>query len=469
MFDAAEAMEPGAPLIHEEKENNIALTIDVVRGDIDAAFKDSDLVVEDTFESVPQWHSAIETIGSVADYSANGKYTVYMNTQTLFMARMRLATALGVREADVRVIQTAVGGGFGGKSCDDNNAMVAAILARKARRPVKIINTREEEFLAGSRPRVNMKVWVRMGFKKDGRIRAKHMRIIADNGAYSGKAPAITGVAALRHDTCYKYSDVRSEAYLVYTNKIPTGAFRGFGNPSAEFSVEQMMDIAADELGMDPFEMARLNAAEEGYVSPHGNRVISCELQPVHRPHRAHDRLEGEARQPQAQPRPGHGLHRARERQAPLRRLRRQLGHHQDERGRQGLHPERRGRDRPGALDRHVPDRRGGAGRPLLRRGHLRGRHRPHHLLPRQLRQPAHLRGRQRGEERRHRGQGDPARDRRGDARGGPRGPGVAGRLHLRQGRGTALHQRGRRGARAAVPARRRARWWRRAASTPTR
>ena len=278
VFDAAEAMQDGAPLIHEEKENNIALTIDVERGDVDAAFKDSDLVVEETFESVPQWHSAIETIGSVAEYSANGKYTVYMNTQTLFMARMRLATALGVREADVRVIQTAVGGGFGGKSCDDNNAMVAAILARKARRPVKIINTREEEFLAGSRPRVNMKVWVRMGFKSDGRIRAKHMRIIADNGAYSGKAPAITGVAALRHDTCYKYSDVRSEAYLVYTNKIPTGAFRGFGNPSAEFSVEQMMDIAADELGMDPFEMARLNAADEGYVSPHGNRVISCEL-----------------------------------------------------------------------------------------------------------------------------------------------------------------------------------------------
>ena len=278
VFDAEEAMRDGAPLIHQEKENNVALTIDVERGDVDAAFRDSDLVIEDTFESVPQWHSAIETIGSVADYSASGKYTVYMNTQTLFMARMRIASALGVREADVRVIQTAVGGGFGGKSCDDNNAVVNAILARKARRPVKIINTREEEFLAGSRPRVNMKVWVRMGFKSDGRIRAKHMRIIADNGAYSGKAPAITGVAALRHDTCYKYSDVRSEAYLVYTNKIPTGAFRGFGNPSAEFSVEQMMDIAADELGMDPFEMARLNAAEPDYVSPHGNHVISCEL-----------------------------------------------------------------------------------------------------------------------------------------------------------------------------------------------
>jgi len=278
VFDAEEAMQEGAPLIHEDKPRNIAMTIDVERGDVERAFGESDLIVEDTFESVPQWHCAIETIGSVADYAANGKYTIYMNTQTLFSARVRIAAALGVRETDVRIIQTAVGGGFGGKSCDDNNAIVAAILARKARKPVKIINTREEEFLAGPRPRVNMKIWVKMGFKKDGLIRAKHIRVVADNGAYSGKAPAITGVAALRHDTCYRYSDVKTQAYLVYTNKIPTGAFRGFGNPSAEWAVEQTIDKAAHELGIDPLHIARLNAVEPGYVSPHGNRVNSCEL-----------------------------------------------------------------------------------------------------------------------------------------------------------------------------------------------
>jgi CO/xanthine dehydrogenase Mo-binding subunit len=117
-----------------------------------------------------------------------------------------------------------------------------------------------------------------MGFKKDGRIRAKQIRVVADNGAYCGKAPAIMGVAALRHDTCYKYSDVKTQAYLVYTNKIPTGAFRGFGNPSAEWAVEQVIDKGAHELGIDPLEIARMNAAEPGYVSPHGNRVQSCEL-----------------------------------------------------------------------------------------------------------------------------------------------------------------------------------------------
>lgn len=278
VFDAEEAMREGAPIIHEGKERNIAMSFDIERGDVQKAFAESDLIVEDTFESVPQWHCAIETIGSVADYAPSGKYTISMNTQTLFMARYRIAAALGVRETDVRVIQSAVGGGFGGKSCDDNNAIVAAILSRKAGKPVKIINTREEEFLAGSRPRVNMKIWVKMGFKKDGRIRVKQIRVIADNGAYSGKAPAITGVAALRHDTCYRYSDVKTQAYLVYTNKIPTGAFRGFGNPSAEWAVEQTIDRAAHELGIDPLDLARMNAAEPGYVSPHGNRVTSCEL-----------------------------------------------------------------------------------------------------------------------------------------------------------------------------------------------
>ena len=144
VFDAEEAMQEGAPLIHENKSRNIAMTIDVERGDIERAFGESELIVEDTFESAPQWHCAIETIGSVADYAASGKYTIHMNTQTLFNARNRIAAALGVRETDVRIIQATVGGGFGGKSCDDNNAIVAAILARKARKPVKIINTREE-------------------------------------------------------------------------------------------------------------------------------------------------------------------------------------------------------------------------------------------------------------------------------------------------------------------------------------
>ena len=278
VFDPDEAMRPDAPLVHEERNSNVAATIEVERGDAERALAESDVVVEETFQSHPQWHAPIETIGSVAQYTPNGKLTIWMNTQTLFMARGRIAWALGMSEADVRVIQPYVGGGFGGKSCDDNNAMLCGLLAKVSGRPIKLLNSREEEFLAGSRPRVPMKISVKLGFSRDGLVQAKQIRLVADNGAYCGKAPGVFGVSSLRHDTAYRYPNVKVQSYLVYTNKIPTGAFRGFGNPSAEWAVEQAWDIAAEKLGMDPVEVALLNAAEPGYVSPHGNRVNSCEL-----------------------------------------------------------------------------------------------------------------------------------------------------------------------------------------------
>ena len=276
VFEPEQAMLPDAPLIHQD--GNIAAEIHVERGNVEEGFGRSDVVVEETFQSHPQWHAAIETLGSVAQFSPSGKLTLWMNTQTLFMARGRIAWALGLSEGDVRIIQPFVGGGFGGKSCDDNNALVCALLARAAGRPVKLINAREEEFLAGSRPRVPMRISVKMGFSRDGRVQAKQLRVVADNGAYCGKAPGVFGVTSLRHDTAYVYPNVKVDSFLVYTNKIPTGAFRGFGNPSAEWAVEQTWDMAADALGMDPVDLALLNAAEPGYVSPHGNRVISCEL-----------------------------------------------------------------------------------------------------------------------------------------------------------------------------------------------
>lgn len=278
VFDPAAAMLSDAPLIHEDRDSNIAVAINVERGDVDAGFRASDVVVEDTFQSQPQRHAAIETIGSVADFRPNGKLTLWMNTQTPFMARGRIAWALGLTQGDVRIIPPYVGGGFGGKSCDDNNALVCAVLSRLARRPVKLINTREEEFLAGSRPRVPMEFQVKLGFTRDGLVQAKQVQVLADNGAYSGKAPGVMNVASLRHDTVYKYPAVKVESHLVYTNNVPTGAFRGFGNPSAEWAVEQMWDVAGHALDMDPVELATLNAAEPGYVSPHGNRVTSCEL-----------------------------------------------------------------------------------------------------------------------------------------------------------------------------------------------
>ena len=271
-----DALAPGAPLVHDDAPGNVAHHFSFERGDVDAAFKASDVVVEGTWESVRQWHTALETIGCVASWS-EGRVTMWCNTQTAWLARGRYATALGVPESHVRVIQTEVGGGFGGKSGDDNASVICAILARKCGRPVKLLHTREEEFLA-THPRMPMRYWVRLGFTRNGRVRAKEIKTLADNGAYTGKSQAILGAATVRHDALYKYPAARADSTLVYTNLVPTGAFRGFGNPSADWAVEQAWDLAAEKLGIDIVELLRINAVEPGDVSPHNHRITSCEL-----------------------------------------------------------------------------------------------------------------------------------------------------------------------------------------------
>ena len=271
-----QALAEGAPLVHDDAAGNIAHEFSFERGEVDAGFKASDVVVEGTWETVRQWHTALETIGCIAQWSGD-RVSMWCNTQTPYLARGRYAAALGIAESKIRVIQTEVGGGFGGKSGDDNASVICALLARKAGRPVKLVHTREEEFLA-THPRMPMRYWVRLGFRRDGRVMAKEIRMCADNGAYTGKSQAILGAATVRHDALYKYPCARAHSRLVYTNLVPTGAFRGFGNPSADWAVEQAWDLAAEKLGIDVVDLLRMNAVEPGDVSPHNHKITSCEL-----------------------------------------------------------------------------------------------------------------------------------------------------------------------------------------------
>jgi CO/xanthine dehydrogenase Mo-binding subunit/CO/xanthine dehydrogenase FAD-binding subunit len=271
-----QALAQGAALVHDDAPGNVAHQFSFERGDVAAGFAASEVVVEGTWESVRQWHTALETIGCVAKWDSD-RVSMWCNTQTPFLARGRYATALGAPESKVRVIQTEVGGGFGGKSGDDNASVICALLARLSGRPVKLIHTREEEFLA-SHPRMPMRYWVRLGFRKDGRIMAKEIKMWADNGAYTGKSQAILGAASVRHDALYKYPCVRGNSTLVYTNLVPTGAFRGFGNPSADWAVEQAWDLAAEKLHIDVLDLLRMNAVDPGDRSPHNHKITSCEL-----------------------------------------------------------------------------------------------------------------------------------------------------------------------------------------------
>jgi CO/xanthine dehydrogenase Mo-binding subunit/CO/xanthine dehydrogenase FAD-binding subunit len=271
-----QALAAGAPLVHDDAAGNVAHQFSFERGDVDAGFKAADVVVEGTWETVRQWHTALETIGCVAKWDGD-RVSLWCNTQTPFLARGRYATALGLPESQVRVVQTEVGGGFGGKSGDDNASVICALLAKKCGRPVKLIHTREEEFLA-SHPRMPMRYWVRLGFRRSGHIVAKEIKMWADNGAYTGKSQAILGAASVRHDALYKYPCVRGNSTLVYTNLVPTGAFRGFGNPSADWAVEQAWDLAAEKLHIEVPALLRMNAVDPGDVSPHNHKITSCEL-----------------------------------------------------------------------------------------------------------------------------------------------------------------------------------------------
>lgn len=272
-----EALAPNAPLVHDDTPGNVAYAFATDHGEVDAGFAMSDVIVEGTWETGRQWHAALETIGAVAEWDDDGRVTIWTNNQTPYLARQRWSVPLGVAERDIRVVQTELGGGFGGKSADDNCPVICALLAKKTGRPVKLLNAREDEFL-GTRPRMPIRYDVKLGFTKDGIVRAKSIRVVADNGAYTGKSMAIASTASVRHDALYKYPATRSETRLVYTNLTPTGAFRGFGSVQSDWAVEQAWDLAAKRLGIDVVELLRRNAVEPGFVSTHDHKITSCEL-----------------------------------------------------------------------------------------------------------------------------------------------------------------------------------------------
>ncbi|MCK5551665.1 MAG: molybdopterin-dependent oxidoreductase, partial [Deltaproteobacteria bacterium] len=167
-----------------------------------------------------------------------------------------------------------IGGAFGGK-LEQKLYLIGFLLARKARRPVRLENTREEEFQS-SMPRVPMAIHLKMGMRKEGLITAKTHRIIADNGAYAKYAPGVVNLGTYRVDGLYRIQNVRNECILVYTNRPPTSAFRGFGNPQITFAVESMIDMLSGELGLDPLKVRIKNAARPGDVTAHGFRFTSC-------------------------------------------------------------------------------------------------------------------------------------------------------------------------------------------------
>jgi CO/xanthine dehydrogenase Mo-binding subunit len=278
VFDIESALSPGAPLVHPgfdsyevmiegERSGNVAWEARLDRGDVDAAFERCDVVVEDEYR-VPRHHqSYIEPRCAVARYD-DDRYIIHTSTQFPFNVRNATADYLGVRPADVRVVAMTCGGGFGGK-LDAYLEPFCALLARKARRPVKLVNTREEEFITGN-PRENAIVRMRSAVKRDGTIVARDAACLMDAGAYTGEQPVVTGIPSMVLPSVYRVGDARVVNKLVYTNTAPTGAFRGVEGAFCTFALERHMDHIAHAIDMDRRDLRLLNVYRDGDTGPTG-------------------------------------------------------------------------------------------------------------------------------------------------------------------------------------------------------
>lgn len=273
LIDPEEAMKPDAVPIHPERENNIINTHHVRRGDTEKGFKESDIIIEKQFTT--QWveHAYLEPESALCIPRADGVMEVYGSMQHPFSTRRFVATILGTTLSDVEIKGIPMGGGFGGK--DDTAALVcarAALAARILNRPVKMTYTREWS-VRESYKRHPYKIYYKMGLSKAGIIKAVETKIIADGGAYCSVTPWVTWRSTVQCCGPYLVENVHCDTYGVYTNNTFTGAFRGFGSPQMNFVIEQMVEIASEQLVLDPIELRRINMVKQDSVTITGQKL----------------------------------------------------------------------------------------------------------------------------------------------------------------------------------------------------
>ncbi|MCR0982690.1 xanthine dehydrogenase family protein molybdopterin-binding subunit [Roseomonas populi] len=272
-----EALSPGTIEVHEST-GNLSIEYKVERGDVDSAFARAALVHEATYETTSQYPGYLEPMATVAWVEGDGRLVVRASTQTAFLQRNRFAEALGLPVSAVRVIQSTVGGAFGGKTVEECNSLICAWMAYRLGRPVRFVNSRLDDFL-GARSSPAERIWLKMGVDNQGLIIAKEVKILADCGAYEGLATHVLQVSLVRSDNMHRYlKDVRLHGRLAFTNHPPRGAVRGFGGPQAAFALNSHMAELAEKLGIDPVEFMRRNAVRAGDTTVHGFELGSAGL-----------------------------------------------------------------------------------------------------------------------------------------------------------------------------------------------
>lgn len=278
VFDPARALAPDAPLVHEALGTNVAaLRHQFVHGDVEAAFAGAAVVVEDTYRLNFVTPACLGTMVAIADWDFDDRLTMWSTTQVPFLYQRDLAGALGIAPDRIRVLQPPVGGNFGRGLDLYPIDIIAAQLARRVRRPVRIEFDRMEEFLACP-TREPCAIRLRTAADAEGRLLARDAHVTIDNGAYTSWGSTTPFVMLATVAGLYRCPAVRFDSAIVYTNNPYSGSMRGYGNLESTFAVESQMDVLAERLGLDPLELRRRNATRPGDANPQGFVVTTCAM-----------------------------------------------------------------------------------------------------------------------------------------------------------------------------------------------
>ncbi|MGE5248621.1 MAG: xanthine dehydrogenase family protein molybdopterin-binding subunit [Bacteroidota bacterium] len=263
LTDPLAAMQPDSPLLHPERgDTNVCVHYRIRKGDLEAGFDEAEVIVTGEYRTPVQEHAYLQPEAGLAYMDEAGRVTVECAGQWTHADRASIAHALGLPDERVRVIYPAIGGAFGGRE-DLSVQIVLALAALNLQRPVKVIWSRRESII-GHGKRHSVILRAKWGATRQGKLVAVENEIIGDGGAYMYTTNKVLGNATITSTGPYFVPNVRTDVYGIYTNNIPSAAFRGFGAPQALFMAEMQMDKLAEKLGIDPVEFRLLNALRDG-------------------------------------------------------------------------------------------------------------------------------------------------------------------------------------------------------------
>lgn len=266
-----EALRPHAPLIHDK--GNLLLEFHVIKGEVQRGFKEAEVIVEETYTTTWVDHAYLEPDAGISYLDEKGRIVVVCPTQNVHYDQKEVASALSLPLDQVRIIQCATGGGFGGR-LDITVQCLLALAVFYVKKPVKIVYSREEVFQVTSK-RHPLKIQYKSGAKKDGTLTGVEVDILGDTGAYASYGSTVAIRSAVHATGPYQVPNVKVRSRMVYTNNSWSGAMRGFGVPQMAFAHESQMDLLAQALKMDPVEIRLKNSLRVGSETATGQTLMS--------------------------------------------------------------------------------------------------------------------------------------------------------------------------------------------------